>query len=233
MTFGILLLFFVSNIKAQTKPDSLTPPLDEYRHFIMPSAKPIQGGYFGFWELAFLQGGVGFGDIFSLSAGFTVLPTVSFKSQIGFIQGKLTLADEGGISFALGANYLRLTSEHNYLHLFVAGTMEMQNEVRYTGLIFLKAVGEDFPIVHIIPFGDFSFSYGSILGAGIGFDAPLKPVPHTRLLAEIWSHDLSSINKFAFLFGLRVENERFSSDFGFMYFSLPLLAPVANFVWRF
>jgi hypothetical protein len=220
------------NSNAQNK-DSVTPPLDEYRHFIMPTAKPIHGGYFGFWELAFLQGGVGFGDIVSFSGGITLLPTVAVRSQFGFLQGKVTLADENGISFAAGANLLRLTSEHLYLHLFATGTMEMQNETRYTGMIFLKASGPDFPVVNVYPFGSFSFTYGSVLGAGIGFDTPIKGIPNTRLLAEIWNHDLSSVNKFALLFAARIESERFSSDFGFMYFSLPLLAPVANFVWRF
>ncbi len=217
---------------AQSKSDSLTPPLDDYRHFIMPTGKPIHGGYIGFWELAFLQAGVGFGDFLSLTGGITAMPTVAFRSQFGFLQAKATLADDGGISFAAGANLLRLTSDNLYVHAFVSGTMEMQNETRYTGLLFLKAAGPDFPIVNVVPFGEFSFTYGGILGAGIGFDTPIKGLANTRIIAEIWNHDLTSVNKFALLFAVRIESERFSSDFGFMYFSLPLLAPVANFVWR-
>ena len=227
------LLFTSEHVFAQAKADSLTPPYDDYRHFIMPTGKPIQGGYFGFWELAFLQGGFGVGDVLSFSGGLTVMPTVAFRSQFGFLQAKATLADEGGISFAVGANFLRLTSDNLYLHAFASATMEMQNETRYTGLIFLKIVGSDFPIVNVVPYGSFSFTYGSPLGAGIGFDTPIKGIPNTRFVAEIWNHDLSAPSKIALLFSLRVENERFSSDFGFMYFSLPLLAPVANFVWRF
>jgi hypothetical protein len=97
----------------------------------------------------------------------------------------------------------------------------------------LKTVGPDYPIVNVVPYGQFSFTYGGLLGAGIGFDTPIKGIPNTRIVAEIWNHDLSSVTKFALLFAARIESERFSSDFGFMYFSLPLLAPVANFVWRF
>ncbi len=220
-------------VLAQGKADSLSAPLDEYRHFIMPTGKPIQGGYFGFWELAFLQGGFGVGDVFSFSGGITVMPTVAPKSQFGFLQAKATLADEGGISFALGANLLRLTNDNLYLHTFASATMEMQNETRYTGLIFLKVYGNDFPIINVIPYGSFSFTYGSPLGVGIGFDTPIKGIPNTRIVAEIWNHDLSTPTKIALLFAARIESERFSSDFGFMYFSLPLLAPVANFVWRF
>lgn len=228
-----LSLFVCQNLNAAPVADSVTAPYDDYRHFIMPTAKPIHGGYFGFWELAFLQGGVGIGDILSFSGGITVLPTVAFRSQIGYLQAKATLADEGGISFAVGANLLRMTSSFLYLHGFISATMEMQNETRYTGLLFLKASGQEFPIIDVVPYGSFSFTYGSPLGAGIGFDTPIKGIKNTRIVAEIWNHDLSSPNKIALLFTVRLENERFSSDFGFMYFSLPLLAPVANFVWRF
>lgn len=230
--FLIAYLCIIRNNYAQSKADSVTAPLDAYRHFIMPTAKPINGGYVGFWELAFVNAGIGFGNI-SFSGGVTVLPTVAFRSQFAFLQGKATLADEGGISFAVGANLLRLTSDFLYLHAFASATIEMQNETRYTALLFLKAYGNDFPVIAVVPYGMFGFNYGSPLGAGIGFDTPIKGVPNTRIVAEIWNHDLSAPSKIALLFAVRVENERFSSDFGFMYFSLPLLAPVANFVWRF
>src|SRR5436189_5996726 len=96
--YGVLLfLFLAGSLNAAPVSDSVTAPLDDYRHFIMPTAKPIHGGYFGFWELAFLQGGVGVGDFLSFSGGITVLPTVAFRSQIGYLQAKATLADEGGI----------------------------------------------------------------------------------------------------------------------------------------
>ncbi|MDP4230404.1 MAG: hypothetical protein Q8916_08390 [Bacteroidota bacterium] len=230
----LLVLLFSNCAFAQTKPDSATAPLDEYRHFIMPTGKPINGGYVGFWELAFIQAGVGLGNVFSFSGGITALPTVAFRSQFAFLQAKATLADEGGISFAVGGNLLRLTSDFLYFHAFASVTAELQNETRYTGLLFLKLSGESFPVIYVYPFSPppFSFSYGGILGAGIGFDTPIKGVPNTRIVAEIWNHDLSSPSKIALLFALRLENSRFSSDFGFMYFSLPLLAPVANFVWR-
>src|SRR5579872_6908023 len=74
----ILLVLFSRNVCAQSKADSVTAPLDDYRHFIMPTGKPIHGGYFGFWELAFLQGGFGLGDIFSFSGGITIMPIVAF-----------------------------------------------------------------------------------------------------------------------------------------------------------
>ncbi|HYM20156.1 MAG TPA: hypothetical protein VEW28_04030 [Candidatus Kapabacteria bacterium] len=224
-------MFFTSTAFSQSK-DSLTAPIDDYRHFIMPSAKPITNGYIGFWELAFLQGGFGVSDFLSVSGGVTIMPTVSFKSQFAFLQAKATLAQEEGVSFAVGANLLRMTSEHFYLHPFLEATIEMQNEMRYTGLVFFKAVGDDYPIVNVYPYGAFSFSYGSPLGAGLGFDTPIKGIPNSRLVVEAWNHDLSTPSKLALVFAVRVESQRFSSDFGFMYFTLPLLTPVANFVWR-
>jgi hypothetical protein len=206
---------------------------DPYRHFIMPTAKPLNGGYAGVWELAFVQAGYGFGNFLTFSGGITLMPTVSMKSQFGFLQAKATLADEEGISFAVGVNYLRLTSTYPYIHVFAVATAEQEDETRYTGVIFLKAYGDDYPVVDIYPYGQFSFAYGGSLGAGIGFDKPIKGLKNTRIIAEIWNHDLSVPTKIAFMLGLRVETHEFSSDFGLMYFTVPLLAPVANFVYRF
>lgn len=226
-----ILVFGLSNL-ALAQSDSLSSK-DPYRHFIMPTAKPIQGGFAGVYELAFLQAGYGFGDFLSLSGGITLLPTVAFRSQIAFLQAKATFAQEEGISFAAGLNFLRMTSKHPYFHGFASATAEFQDETRYTGFIFYKISGEVYPIVDIYPYGSFSFSYTGSLGAGIGFDKPIKALKNIRLVAEIWNHDLSSVKNIALLGALRLETNEFSSDFGLMYFSVPLLVPVASFVARF
>ena len=227
----ILLFLLISSVRAQEVENP--PPPDGHRHFIMPTGKAMRGGFLGVWELAFFQAGYGFGDLISVTGGMTVMPTVAMPSQFMFLQAKATLADEGGIAFAAGANLLRLTSEHIYTHGFIAGTAETKDDSRYTAMLFYKFSGNDFPIVTVIPYGQFQFSYGGSLGAGIGFDTPLKGVKNTRIVAEIWNHDLSVANKAAVLAAFRVEGEKFSSDFGLIYFTLPLIAPVANFVWRF
>src|SRR4051794_31167473 len=96
----LLLVFSISTASAQrTSSDTVR---DSYRHFVMPTAKPVTGGFAGFWELAFLQGGFGVGDVLSVWTGFTVMPTVAFKSQFAFVNMKLTLADEGPLTFAIG-----------------------------------------------------------------------------------------------------------------------------------
>ena len=240
MRYYLIILFvFAASTKALATPaDSV---LDSYRHFIMPTAKPVEGGYLGFWELGFLQGGYGFGDVLSLSGGFTILPTVAFRSQFAFLQGKLTFVDDDqGLSLAGGLNYLRLTSDNTLLHLFCALTYETPNETRFTGLIFYKIYGSTIygsnstlVTVNVVPYGAFTFNYTGGLGAGLGFDTPLAGNPHVRFVGEIWNHDLSDPTALGIIGALRLESQNFSSDFGFMYFTLPLLAPVANFVWRF
>lgn len=229
LLLGIVLSLFYSSVRAQNPP-----PPDGHRHFIMPTGKSMQGGFLGVWELAFFQAGYGFGNFLSVSGGMTIMPTVALKSQFGFLQAKATLADEGGISFAAGGNLLFLTHAHVYTHGFVTGTAEMKDDSRYTAFLFYKFVGTnaDHP-VEVLPYGAFQFNYGGSLGAGMGFDTPLKGVKNTRVIVEIWNHDLSVARNIAALAAFRVEGEKFSSDFGFMYFSLPLIAPVANFVWRF
>lgn len=229
----VILIFLIIGLgSAYAQSDTLASK-DPYRHFIMPTAKPIQGGFAGVYELAFLQAGYGFGDFLSLSGGITLLPTVAFRSQIAFLQAKATFADEEGISFAAGLNFLRMTSKHPYVHGFASATAEFQDETRYTGFIFYKISGETYPIVDIYPYGSFSFSYTGSLGAGIGFDKPIKALKNIRLVGEIWNHDLSSAKNIALLGALRLETSEFSSDFGLMYFSVPLLVPVASFIVRF
>ena|ERR1051325_14400 len=232
----VFLIICCSATKA-AEPDSVR---DGYRHFVMPSGKPIEGGYLGFWELAFMQAGVGFGDVVSLSGGFTIMPTVAFRSQIGFVQSKLTFFDDQGLSLSAGLNFLRLTSDNTFLHTFGVLTYETPSQTRVSGMLFYKLststpTGPDNPliVVNVVPYGQFSFIYNSNLGGALGFDTPLPNNPNVRFVGEIWNHDLSSPNKLGVIAAMRVESDRFSSDFGFMYFTLPLVAPVANFVWRF
>jgi hypothetical protein len=235
--FAVLLLLALVTTSRATLSDTIP---DAYRHFIMPTAKPIEGGYFGFWELAFMQAGYGFGDVLSVSGAFTVMPTVAFRSQFGYLQGKLTFYDDQGFSLAGGLNFLRLTSDNTFLHLFGALTYETPSETRFTGLIFYKIASStpqgsnnSLITVNVVPYGSFTFLYTGGLGAGVGFDTPIPDNPHMRIVAEAWSQDLTSPNKLGIIGALRLESDRFSSDFGLMYFSLPLVAPVANFVWRF
>jgi hypothetical protein len=233
----ISLLALLTPVRSMAQDDSV---VDGYRHFIMPTGKPIEGGYFGFWELAFLTGGYGFGDVLSVSGGFTVLPTVSVHSQFGYLQAKLTLYDDQGFSVAAGANLLALTTDNTLLHLFGALTYELPNQTRFTGLLFYKIYGNTpqganttLVTVNVVPYGAFTFNYTGGLGAGLGFDTPLSNNKNVRFVAEAWSHDLTEPTAFAVLGALRLESQNFSSDFGFMFFTLPLLVPVANFVWRF
>ena len=238
---ALLLSLFVSVANAQQAPSTnleyFAPAIDTIRdpgrHFLMPTAKANEGAYIGAWELAFLQAGIGFDKVVSVNAGITAMPTVAFRSQFAFVNTKLTIMDEPWFSFALGGNFLRLTSKLPYVHLFGVGTYEHEDKTRISGMLFYKLSGEDFPIVDVFPYGSFSFTYGGSLGAGAGFDTPFLNVSNMRLIGEIWNHDLQTPSKLMALLALRVESSRFSSDFGFAFFTLPLLAPVANFVWRF
>ncbi|SRR5579883_839059 len=234
----LVLSFLVIAMRVTAAP--LDSVRDGYRHFIMPTGKPIEGGYFGFWELAFMQAGYGFGDVLSLSGGFTVMPTVAFRSQFGFLQSKITLYDDQGLSLAGGLNFLRLTSDNTLWHLFGSLTYETPTQSRFTGLIFYKIAsstpnGGDDPLitVNVVPYGQFTFLYTGGLGAGVGFDTPLLGNDNVRFVAEAWDHDVAGGVKLGVIGAFRVESSNFSSDFGFMYFTLPMLAPVANFVWRF
>jgi hypothetical protein len=246
---SLLLLLFLSSLifcpsafaqsrqSASIELEHFAPAIDTVRdpgrHFIMPTAQANQGGYIGAWELAFLQAGFGVDDVLSVNAGITAMPTVAFRSQFAFVNAKITVADEPMFSFALGGNFLRLTSDLPYFHLFAVGTYEHEDKTRISGTVFYKVSGEDFPVVNVVPYGSFAFTYGGSMGAGAGFDTPFLDISNMRIVGELWNHDLQSPSKLMAILALRVESSRFSSDFGFAYFTMPLLAPVANFVWRF
>lgn len=239
MIFKILLaILFIAPVaaQAQQKVEYFAPAIDTVRdpsrHFLMPTASAVKGGYIGAWELAFLQAGVGIGDVLSITAGFTAMPTVAFRSQFGFVNAKFTIADEEMFAFAVGGNFLRLTSTHLYYHLYGVGTYQHEDKTRISGMVFFKASGADYPIVDVRPYGVFDFAYGGPLGAAAGFDTPFMDIGNMRLVGEIWNHDIQTPSKLMALLALRVESTRFSSDFGFTFFTLPLIAPVANFVWR-
>src|SRR5687767_1166217 len=168
MKLLLLLLLAVSSVASaqQKTADNLeyfAPAIDTVRdpgrHFLMPTAKANVGAYLGAWELAFLQGGIGFDRVVSVNAGITAMPTVAFRSQFAFVNTKLTIMDEPWFSFALGGNFLRLTSSFPYVHLFGVGTYEHEDKTRISGMFFYKLSGADFPIVDVIPYGSFSFTY--------------------------------------------------------------------------
>jgi hypothetical protein len=231
-------MFISSNSSARVNPDSIRDP---YRHFIMPTAKAVDGGFIGFWELGLFQAGFGIDNVISLTGGFTMMPTVAFRSQFAMVNLKLTLFDEEGFTFAAGTNLFRMTSEHVFAHIFGSLTIETPTHTRYTGNVFYKigiydaenAGNTDFPIVNVEPYGSFTFQYGAPVGIGVGFDSPVAGYDRIRLIGEIWNHDMSQPKKLGLLGAVRIEGQEMSSDFGFMYFTLPLIVPVANFVYRF
>src|SRR5579883_2073190 len=94
---------------ASSSSTSYTPPS---RIFIMPTANPIGGGhaYVADYELFMLYGGVGIGDVVSVTAGTSLLLVAPFSAQIYTAMVKATVASSDQFSFALAGNLLYIST---------------------------------------------------------------------------------------------------------------------------
>ena len=213
---------------ASSSSTSYTPPS---RIFIMPTANPIGGGhaYVADYELFMLYGGVGIGDVVSVTAGTSLLLVAPFSAQIYTAMVKATVASSDQFSFALAGNLLYISTANQYFHLY--GVMSyLYDSTWITGGLFYKLSGPDFGLIDAGRLGSIQYIYGGNLGLAVGFDAPLPGFSNARFIGELWDHDAQNPSKTAIMLGVRVHNEGFSCDFGFG-FGGGLLVPVTNFVY--
>lgn len=211
----------------------------QHRIFIMPTADPIGDNHFiGLYELFFLYGGMGIGDIVSITAGRTIVPSVPSSDQVSVLNVKTTLYHRenqtmpGHMSFALGANLAWLNARNQLLNLYGVGTFTGAR-ARITSVLFYKATGDDIALASAGTIGNTTIHYekGSV-GLGIGLDTKLTEGRYdVHIIGELWNHNISRPTNTAIMLGIRLWNTTFSADFGLTFFTAPAAAPVANFVW--
>lgn len=216
---------------------------ERYRHghriFVMPTAAPIGNDHFiGDFELLVLYGGVGIGDIVSITAGRSVIPTVQASDQFSVVNAKATLLQSasdndlyGGISVAVGGNLAYLNADNPMSHIYGVATFT-KKRTSFSAMIFTKTGGDNLSIVELGDIGDFSVPYANgSLGIGLGIDTKFTHRHDLHFIAEFWSVDIDKLTNVALLLGVRLGNESVSADFGFAVFTEPIAAPFASFSW--
>ncbi len=206
-------------------------------HFLMPSASPNgPGGFISDYELGFLYGGFGIGNVVTLTAGATVVPGIALRSQLIHVGAKFTLERSQDFELAVGGTYSLITSDYPYVHAYGVGTFPIGNG-RYSAMLFYRVSGDEQANLRFQFFNldttEVTLRYTGSVGAALGFDAPAFGRDDVSWVGEIWNNDLTRPQNTVSMLGVRVTNERLSADFGLALFSSPFIVPVTSFTWRF
>ena len=212
------------------------PHLRRPQHFLMPTGSPNgPGGFISNYELGFLYGGIGIGQAATVTAGATIVPTISLASQLYHLNAKVTVQQQEEIDIAVGASYTFITTREPYAHLYGVATAPLGTG-RYSAMVFYKISGDDRAPLRIDGPGNdtnrLTLFYEGALGIALGVDAPLFGRDDMAFFAEIWNNDVTRPQNTASVLGVRVFNEELSADFGVALFSAPLVLPATSFTWR-
>ncbi len=207
------------------------------RIFIMPTGDAIGRDHFiANYELALFYAGFGIMDILSVTVGRSFIPTVMNHDQISLINAKATIFrmfwenTPGGMAIALGGNLMFINNKNNISHLYTSVNFTGER-TDINGIVFLKTGNQDF---YTARFGrelyDFIYENGSF-GVGVGIKTKFSERHGLYFVGELWNINVAKVTNTAIMLGLRLQNSRFSGDFGFAFFTVPYIFPVASFSW--
>ena len=220
----------------------ILPDYEFYKHshrvFLLPTAEPIGRNHFiGSFELLFLYGGFGVGDVLSVTAGRSIVPAIRSDEQINELNAKLTFlsvatedSTDNRIVMAAGANYATLNSDNKLLYFYGVATAKL-SKTNFSALVFYNASAD--PITSI-RFGEnlYNMNYANRgFGVGLGLDTKLAGRNDIRVIGEIWNSDITRAYHTLALLGIRLFGTQFSADFGLAFSTYPFAAPFASFVW--
>lgn len=233
--FGIATIYFYQIAEAK--------PVESYyrqshRYFLLPTAIGIGSNHFvGMMELFFFYGGFGVTDYFSLIVGRSFLPTLYSNQQLTLLNvkgslPKLVLDDVvREIHFALGGNLAFANHNNRFVHLYGVGTALFYKTSLSVSLFYKMGSGDIYLIRFANSVQDVIYQDGSF-GISAGFDTKLSDFKDVHIVGELWNIDVAKPTKTGVFLGVRFANDRFSSDFGFAFFTQPFLAPFVSFVWN-
>ena len=220
---------------------SIYPKENEYKHshraFLLPTAEPIGNHMFvGDFELVFFMAGFGISDIFSFTAGRSLIPFVPSRHQITDFDAKFTVyktyfeSDAESFSLAIGANYALANHNNQLVHLYGVSSVDF-GRTMLTANVFYKLGARNFYDVY---FGTYLFNLiypNGAFGIGLGLDSQLPGRNDLHVIGELWNIDVTRPTNTAIMLGLRFVNKDFSADFGLALFTQPFIAPFTSFVW--
>lgn len=210
-----------------------------YRHnhriYLQPTAEPISNNYFiGAFQLLFVYAGGGIADILSLSAGRSLIPSISGKEQISLLNAKVTFYGEkfesmqGEFNFAVGANLSFANHDNRLVHYYTVASFRGERTL-FNGTLFYKAGSGNFYKVY---FGHNEFDmiyHDGSLGIALGIDTKFSKWHDLHFIGELWNTNVSKPSHTAVLLGFRLANTMFAADFGLAFFTLPYVAPFVSF----
>lgn len=237
--FGIapIYLFEIEEIRSNARYNR-----HHHRHFIMPTAEAIKDDYFvGFFQLAFLYGGAGITDYFSITAGRSFVPYIGNDNQVSVLNFKATFLDKrfenedgvykGSLLMAAGANLAWVNDANRFRHYYFNSTFKGETS-KLTLNLFYKNTGQDLYTFRFGELGSFDGNYndGSI-GVGLGLEDQFWNWRGVNVMFELWNPDFSRPSNTGVLLGFRLFNSKYSADFGLVFFTVPFAAPFVNFVF--
>lgn len=215
--------------------------LDYNRHshriYILPTAEPIGDNHFvGNYEILFFYAGAGIGNLFSITAGRSILPTVLSEHQISIFNIKATLYQqywetmEGNMSVAVGYNYAMVNNTNVISHPY--GTISFRGAKSIlTASVFTKIGNKDY---YEARFGDnflpFAYENGSF-GFALGLTTRFASTRDIYFIGELWNSNITKPGNSALLLGFRIGNTKLAADFGISVFGAPYFVPFTNFIW--
>lgn len=238
-TFGIapIYLFEIEEIRIEKKYYR-----HNHRHFIMPTAEPIGDDYFiGLFELAFLYGGFGITDYFSVTAGRSFVPYIGNDNQISVLNLKSTFLNKhftnaegeskGYLLMAGGANLAWINDANRFRHYYVNSTFKGETS-KLTLNLFYKNTGQELYTFNFGQAGSFDGTYGDgSIGVGLGVEDQFWNWRGVNIMLELWNPDFTRPSNTGVLLGFRTFNSKYSADFGLVFFTAPFAAPFVNFVF--
>ena len=214
---------------------------DAYRFdsqlFLMPTANPIKSNHsLQITELCFAQAHIGW-DRFSVIAGASLIPGITWQEQVKLLNVKATLYQENNVdmpgryAFATGINLGFANSNNAIQHIYAVGSFTMERTT-LTTTAFYKVGVSDIYEAKASSFGSTLISMpNGTLGFGIGFDTRLSDRHETRAIAELWCLDLLKPRNSAAFIGIRLHSSVYAADFGLSLFSAPFIIPACSFKW--
>jgi len=216
----------------------------EYRHghrgYLMPTAIPIGNDHFlGDIEIAFLYAGVGIGNVVSITAGRSFIPTVPSADQVSHVNLKVTVAEtenglvEGGKQFyAVGVTGTWLNANNFLGNIYGVATFTGKRTAIST-MLFAKVAGTSpmkLRFGTLIDSANVYYENGTI-GVGLSLDSRFSDTHDLHFVGELWNNDITKPTNTVLYLGLRLANDRIAMDFGMSIFTAPAVVPTVAFAW--
>ncbi|MGB9771843.1 MAG: hypothetical protein ACPLX7_07690 [Candidatus Kapaibacteriota bacterium] len=208
-----------------------------HKYFFLPTAIGIGNNHFvGMLEAFFFYAGIGITDYFSLIAGRSLLPFAFSNQQISLINvkgslPKLVFEDIfRELHIAFGGNIGFANNNNRFIHFYGVATALFFKTSLSTSIFYKMGSGDYYIFRYGANSVDVEYPDGAF-GIALGLDSRLPTFKDLHIIGELWNIDIARPTHSGIFLGVRISNMKFTSDFGFAWFTQPFVVPIINFVW--